>query len=174
MSEKTAETFILSEAVKHDIDRWLLKYPDDQRQSAVVEALLLTQAQNQGWLSVPAMDAVAEYLKIPPIVVYEAATFYDMTNLAPVGKHKISLCTNVSCMLRGSEEIAACIKKRLNITFNETTADGQFTLREVECMGACAGAPMCQIDDQQYHESLTPQTMLDLIDALDTTGGGHA
>lgn len=163
---KSTESFILSDASKQHIDRWLLKYPPEQKQSAVVEALFVAQAQNGYWLSEAAMNAVAEYLELPPIVVYEAATFYDLFNLKPIGKHKIAVCTNVSCMLRGSEEIVACLKKRLGIEVGETTEDGLFTLREVECMAACANAPMCQIDDKAYHENLTPQKTLALIDEI--------
>ncbi len=174
MTEKTTEKFILSDAVKKEIDHWLLKYPKDQKQSAVVAALLATQKQNDGWLSDAAMNAVAEYLDLPPIVVYEAATFYDMTNLKPIGKNKISLCMNVACMLRGSDEIGECLKKRLKIDFGETTEDGKFTLHAVECMAACAGAPMCQINDQAYHENLTAEKMLAIVDELDKEGGSNA
>lgn len=162
------EKFELSEAAKRHIDHWLKKYPPEQRQSAVVEALFVAQAQNDNWLSEAAMNAVAEYLQLPPIVVYEAASFYDMFNLKPIGKHKIALCTNISCLLRGSEDIEACIKKRLGIGLGETTPDGLFTLIEVECMAACANAPMCQVDDKAYVIDLTPEKMLAVIDELST------
>lgn len=160
------EKFILSDASKQHIDHWLKKYPKEQRQSAVVEALFVAQAQNDNWLSEAAMNAVAEYLDLAPIVVYEAASFYDMFNLKPIGKHKIALCTNISCLLRGSEEIAACLKKRLGVDLGETTADGLFTLKEVECMAACANAPMCQVDDKEYVGDLTPEKMLAVIEGL--------
>ncbi len=165
MNEVT-EKFILSDKVKEGIDHWLKKYPPDQRQSAVVAALLLVQEQNGGWLSDASMNAVAEYLGIAPIVAYEAATFYDMYNMKPIGKHKISVCTNVSCMLRGSGKIVDCLEKRLGVKLGETTKDGLFTLREVECLAACVGAPMCQIDDEVYHENLTEEKMLALVDEL--------
>ena len=168
------EKFMISESVKADIDRWLKKYPPDQKQSAIVIALLLVQKQNDGWLSRAAMDAVAEYLEVPNIVAYEAATFYDMYNLAPIGRHKIGVCTNVPCMLRGSDEIVACLKQRLSVDFGETTKDGLFTLKEVECMGACAGAPMCQINDQEYHEHLTTEKMLAIVESLANQGSTHA
>ena len=116
--------------------------------------------------SAAAMNAVADYLEVPHIVAYEAATFYDMYNLKPIGKNKISVCTNVSCMLRGSDDIIDCLKERLKINVGETTPDGLFTITEVECMAACAGAPMCQVNDKDYHENLTPQKMLALIDQL--------
>lgn len=171
MVEQATEKFILSDEVKKEIDQWLLQYPQDQKQSAVVAALLATQKQNGGWLSKAAMEAVAEYLALEPIVVYEAASFYDMTNVEPIGKNKISLCVNVACMLRGSDELGECIKKRLQIDYGQTTADGKFTLKAVECMAACVDAPMCQINDRHYHGDLTPESMLALIDKLEQGEG---
>ena len=165
MNEES-DQFILSGAVKKEIDRWLTKYPSDQKRSAVVSALLFVQKQNKGWLSSTAMNAIADYLGLPRIWVYEVATFYDMYNLSPIGRHKISICQNVSCFLRGSDEIVACVKKCLGIGFNETTVDGLFTLKGVECMAACGGAPMCQIDDREYYENLTPDKMITIIDKL--------
>jgi NADH-quinone oxidoreductase subunit E len=158
--------FELSIETKQHIDHWLTKYPADQRRSAVVASLLAGQEQNAGYLSEDVMNAVADYLKISRIEAYEVATFYDMYNLTPIGKHKISICTNISCMLRGSDDILDCVKKRLKIDVNETTPDGKFTLREVECLAACAGAPMCQIDDKKYYEHLTPEKIGKIIDGL--------
>lgn len=158
--------FELSPAAKQHIDHWLKKYPKEQKQSAVVEALFVAQAQNGGWLSEAAMNAVAAYLELAPIVVYEAASFYDMFNLKPVGKHKIAVCTNISCLLRGSDDIVACLKKRLGVDLGETTPDGRFTLKEVECMAACANAPMCQVDDKAYLVDLTPEKMHAVLDDL--------
>ena len=158
--------FELSDTTKKQIDHWLTKYPADQRRSAVVASLLAVQNQNGGHLTAEAMNAVADYLKIPHIEAYEVATFYDMYNLKPIGKHKIAICTNISCMLRGADEIVDYAKNRLKIGMNETTPDGQITLREVECMAACCGAPMCQVDDKHYHENLTPEKMGKLIDEL--------
>ena len=160
-------SFVISEEVKKEIDRWLMKYPSNQKRSAIVPALLFVQRQNGGWLSEAAMNAVTGYLELPRMWAYEVATFYDMYNLKPIGKHKIGICQNVSCFLRGSDEIVACVKKRLEIDFNETTPDGLFTLKSVECMAACGGAPMCQIDDREYHENLTSDKMLDIIDKLE-------
>ena len=159
--------FVISDSVKTEIDRWIEKYPPDQKRSAVVAAALLVQEQNEGWISEAAMKAVAEYLEIPPIVVYEVVSFYDMYNTQPIGKNKIGVCTNVACSLRGSDEIVDCLKKRLGVGMGETTDDGLFTLREMECMAACAGAPMCQVNDKQYHEKLTPEKMLGIIDQLE-------
>jgi len=167
MTETSLQSFIIAEPVTAEIDRWLEKYPPEQKRSALVTALLLVQEQNDGWLSEEAMKAVANYLELPDIAVYEVATFYDMYNLKPIGKHKIAVCTNISCLLRGSDEIVACLKKRLGVDLNETTSDGQFTLRETECLAACAGAPMCQVDDKEYHEDLTPEKMLAIIDELE-------
>ena len=157
----------LSEATKKHIDHWVKKFPEGRQRSAVVEALLVAQQQNGGWLSEPAMDAVAHHLKLERIEVYEIATFYDMFELAVVGRHKIAVCTNVSCMLRDSEDILRAIKDRLGIDPGETTTDGKFFIREVECLGACVGAPMCQINDKEYYENLTPESMIALIDKLD-------
>jgi NADH-quinone oxidoreductase subunit E len=159
-------TFELSENTKQHIDHWLTKYPADQRRSAIVASLLAAQEQNGGHLTDAAMNAVADYLKIPHVEAYEVATFYDMYNLKPIGQHKIAVCTNISCMLRGGDEILKHCKNRLKIDVNETTADGKFTLREVECMAACVGAPMCQVDDKAYHENLTPEKMDQIIDEL--------
>lgn len=160
------DVFEIAPEVQKKIDHWLTKYPPEQKRSAVVPALLYVQEQNGGWLSQPAMQAVANYLGITPIEVYEVATFYDMYELKPRGKHKIAICTNIACLLRGSDEIVAAAKNKLGIELGESTPDGRFALREVECMAACGGAPMCQIDDREYHENLTPEKITALIDEL--------
>ena len=152
---------LLSYKTKKDIDQWLTKYPSNQRQSAVLYALKIVQAENKGWLTESLMDAVAAYLGMPKIAVYEVATFYNLFELKPVGKHKISVCTNISCMLCDSEGIVQHLKKRLGINMGETTADGQFTLKEVECLAACGSAPAVQIG-RVYHEKVTPEK----IDAI--------
>lgn len=160
-------TFIISETVLAEIDKWVQKYPPERKRSAVVPALLLVQEQNRGWLSVPVMDAVANYLDLAPIEVYEVATFYDMYELKPIGIHKINICTNLTCMLRGAEDLIATASKRLGIGLGETTENGLFTLRESECLAACQGAPMCQVDDKVYYENLTPALFEALIDKLE-------
>lgn len=147
---------LLSPETRATIDRWLEKYPADRKRSAVLTALHAAQAQNQGWLSKPLLDAVAAYLGLPAIQVYEVATFYDMYELKPCGKHKIRVCTNISCLLRGADEIAEHLKKRLQVDFEGSTADQQFMLKNAECLAACAGAPMMQIDNR-YYENLTPE-----------------
>lgn len=164
MSAKTEEV-ILSPLVREEIDRWIAKYPPERRQSAVMAALRIVQEDNQGWLSQGHLEAVAAYLEIPLIAVQEVATFYSMFELSPVGKHKICVCTNISCMLRGSDEVVAHLTKRLGIKPGETTADGRFTLKAVECLGACIGAPMMQIG-HRYHEKLTPERIDHILDSL--------
>ena len=170
---REAINFEISSKNKEGIDYWLTKYPADKRRSAVVAALLMVQEQNGGWLSPASMEAVAAYLKIANIEVYEVATFYDMFELKPIGKHKISICTNISCMLAGSENIVNCVQEKLGVKMGETTEDGKFTLRESECLAACGNAPMCQVDDKVYHENLTVEKMTALLDALAKEGRSH-
>lgn len=152
--------------IRQRLDSWLAKYPAWQSQSAVIPALHILQAENDGWLSEPIMDALAVYLDMPAISVYEVATFYTMFDLKPVGKHKLNVCTNISCLLNGSEEIVAHLEQRLNIGLGETTQDGKYTLRQVECLGACCGAPMMQIG-RDYHENLTTEKLDNILDGLD-------
>jgi len=157
---------LLSSETCAAIDRWLAKYPAEQRKSAIMGALSVVQEANGGWLTTELMDAVADYLQVPPIAVYEVATFYSMYELKPVGKYKLCICTNVSCMLCGSEEIVAHLEQKLGIKLGETTADNKFTLKEVECLGACGGAPMIQLG-REYHENLTPAKIDELLAKLD-------
>lgn len=157
---------LLSKETRAKIDHWLTKYPADQKQSAVIPALTIVQEENNGSLTTELMDAVAHYLGMPKIAVYEVASFYSMFELKPVGKHKICVCTNVSCMLSGSHKIVDHLKKRLNIKFGEITADGKFSLKEVECLAACGGAPMMQIG-REYYENLTPEKIDMILDSLD-------
>lgn len=160
---------LLSTNVRAQIDQWLRRYPPEQKRSAVMEALRFVQEENHGSLTTELMDAVADYLALPPIAVYEVASFYTMYNLKPVGENIINVCTNISCMLRGSEKVMEHLKKRLNVDINETTRDGKFTLREAECLAACANAPMFQIG-KKYYEDLTPEK-IDII--LDELRGSH-
>lgn len=156
---------LLSPAIREHMDRWLLRYPPDQRRSGVFEALRVVQEANGGSLTTPLMDAVADYLGIPPIAVYEVATFYSMYNLEAVGRHVIDVCTNISCMLNGSGELVRHLEQRLGVAVNGTTADGRFTLKTVECLGACVGAPACQIG-KKYYECLTPKKMDEIVEKL--------
>jgi len=164
----TAESKIhlLSAESQAEIDRWVAKYPAEWKQSAVMSALRIAQDQNGGWLSTELMDAVAEYLEMDPIAVYEVASFYSMYELEPVGRHKICVCTNISCQLRGAEEVVEHLRKRLGIDLGESTTDGRFTLKEVECLGACGGAPMFQIG-REYYENLTPAKIDEILEKLD-------
>lgn len=159
MSEFSARLIhqFVSTAGMLDIDHWIAKYPADQRQSAVMSALLIVQEEN-GFLTSEAMDAVADYLAMPAIAVYEVATFYGMYERKPIGRHLINVCTNISCQLRESAVIVAQLEKKLGIKLGETTKDGCFTLRAVECLGACVNAPMMQVD-KDYHENLTPDNL---------------
>ena len=157
---------IIQGSVKERIDRWVARYPDDQQQSAVMAALRIVQETNGGHLTTELMDQIAEYLDMPPIAVYEVATFYGNYEHEPVGKHKICLCNSISCMLRGNEDILAHMEKKLNIKTGETSADGRFTIKKVECLGACGGAPMMQIG-KTYYENLTETSVDEILDGLE-------
>ncbi len=157
---------LLSAHAREQIDRWLTRYPTEQKRSGVMQALMIVQEEHGGWLTESLMDAVADYLSLPKIAVYEVASFYTMYNLKPVGRHVVNVCTNISCMLSGSSKIVDHLKKRLEIKVNETTADGKFTLREVECLAACAAAPMFQIG-KKYYEHLTPEKVDAILDELE-------
>jgi NADH-quinone oxidoreductase subunit E len=160
------ETPGLSSEVLAEIDTWVAKYPAEQKQSAVMAALRIVQDANGGWLTTELMDAIADYLDMPKIAVYEVASFYSMYELKPVGKNKICVCTNISCMLCGSDKVVDHLHDRLGIGLGETTSDGKFTLKEVECLGACGGAPMLQIG-HNYYENLTPEKIDEILDGLD-------
>jgi NADH-quinone oxidoreductase subunit E len=152
----------LPEDIRKHIDQWLLRYPSDQRRSGVFEALRVVQERNGGSLTTDLMNLVADYLRIPHIAVYEVATFYSLYFLQPVGKQVLDVCTNISCALNGADEILAHCKKRLGVEVGETTTDGRFTLREVECLGACVSAPVCQIG-KKYYENLTVEKMDEIL-----------
>lgn len=141
------------------------KYPDGRQASAVMPLLMLAQRQRGGWLSQRALDYVAEFLDMPPIRVYEVATFYTMYKLQPIGRHHVEVCTNISCWLRGADQIVDACRDKLGIGVGETTADGAFTLSEAECLGACVNAPMAQIG-LDYYEDLTPESMAAILDDL--------
>jgi NADH-quinone oxidoreductase subunit E len=154
----------LSEHARHEIDAWVAKFPPDRKRSAVIAALRAVQHDNGGYLTRESMDAVAAYLELPPVQVYEVASFYSMFETKPVGRHSISVCTNISCMLCGGDEILAHVEKRLGIKVGESTVDGRFYLkREEECLAACNNAPMMMID-HVYYENLTPETVDEVLD----------
>lgn len=160
------KTQLFNSELRQQIDEWLAKYPADQKQSAVIPSLHILQDANEGWLSEDVMKALAEYLDMPAISVFEVATFYSMFELKPVGKNKINVCTNISCQLNGSESMVAHFKKRLGIGLGETTEDRKITLKEVECLGACCGAPMVQVN-RDYHEHLTTAKVDQILDEIE-------
>ncbi len=161
-----AKQTLFNPEVRAEIDKWMAKYPGEWKQSAVMAALRLVQDDNGGYLTEELMDQVAAYLDMPPIAVYEVATFYSMYELKPVGRHKVCVCTNVSCMINGSDRIVEHMQKRLGIRLGETSEDGRITLKEVECLGACGGAPMFQIG-KKYYENLTPELIDSILDGLE-------
>lgn len=161
---------ILSLKVRQAIDEWIQRYPPEQKRSGVLEALRYAQEDNQGYLTLELMDAVADYLEMSHIAVYEVASFYNMYHLSPVGRHVIHVCTNISCLLRGAEETLEHLKKRLKIGLNETTPDGKFTLKEVECLAACVSAPAAYVG-KKYYENLTIEKADAMIDELEKHHG---
>ncbi|KTD11539.1 NADH dehydrogenase I chain E [Legionella gratiana] len=155
-SAKILRQLVSAERIK-EIDHWIAKYPTDQKQSAVMSALRIVQEEH-GYLSTELMDAIANYLDMPSIAIYEVASFYTMYEHKQVGRHLINVCTNISCMLCDSAAVVEHLEKKLCIKLGETTDDGRFTLRAVECLGACVNAPMMQVD-KDYHENLTPESI---------------
>jgi NADH-quinone oxidoreductase subunit E len=156
----------LSLHVREEIDRWVAKFPPDRKRSAVISALHAAQHENHGFLTADLMDAVADYLGLPPIQVYEVATFYSMFETKPVGRHHVSVCTNISCMLRGSQEVVDHVERKLGVKTGESTPDGRIYLkREEECLAACTGAPMMMVD-HVFHEHLTPESIDKILDEL--------
>ena len=147
------------------IDREIAKYPSDQKQSAVMSALIIAQDE-KGWLSTETMDEVAGYLGMPPVAVYEVATFYSMYNLHKTGKYKLTLCTCLPCGLQGALDAADHLRGKLGIDFNETTPDGRFTLKEGECMGACAMAPVLLVNNKKMHDYMSKEKLDKLIEEL--------
>jgi NADH-quinone oxidoreductase subunit E len=160
----TASAPVSSEALAN-IDKAVAKYPPDRKRSAVMAALTIVQDES-GFLSTDTIEFVAGYLEMPPIAVWEVATFYGMYNLEKTGRYKITICTNLPCALRGAEEAAEHLKKKLEIGFNQTSSDGRFTLKEGECMGACGDAPVCLVNDKKMMSFMTPEKLDDLIEGL--------
>lgn len=158
---------VLSEHTRQEIDRWVAKFPPERRRSAVIAALREAQHQNHGYLTTELMDAIAAYLGLPPIQVYEVASFYSMFETKPVGRVHVSVCTNISCMLCGSDGIVEAVEKHLGIKVGESTPDGKFYLkREEECLAACNNAPMMMVD-HVYHEHLTPEKAIEILDSVE-------
>jgi len=156
----------LTADTRREIDRWLAKFPPDRGRSAVLAALRAAQHQNHGWLTTGLMDSVAAYLGLPPIQVYEVASFYSMFETKPAGRVHVSVCTNISCMLCGAERIVEAVEKHLGIKTGQSTPDGKFYLkREEECLAACNNAPMMMVD-HMYHENLTPESAIKVLDSV--------
>lgn len=156
---------MLSPQAVEKIDYELTKYPADQRQAAVMSALRIVQTE-RGWLSKDSITEIAQYLGMPEIAAMEVASFYNMYDLSPVGKYKITICTNISCMLRDSDEIVHHLKTKLGVGFNEVTPDGKFCLKEGECMGCCGGAPLMHVNNTEMHEFLTVEKVDAIIEEL--------
>ncbi len=167
MSAVSDANQVLSEDVRREIDHWLAKFPPEGKRSAVIPALHVLQDSNGGYLTNALMDALAEYLDLPPVQIYEVATFYTMFDTKPVGRHKVNICTNISCMLMGSDEIVGHCEKKLGIRLGETTPDNRITLKvEEECLAACTGGPMMVVDGH-YHTHLTPEKVDKILDELE-------
>jgi NADH-quinone oxidoreductase subunit E len=160
----TVNKMLSAESI-NKIERELEKYPVDQRQSAVMSALAIAQDE-KGWLATETMDFIADYIGMPPIAVYEVATFYNMYNLQPLGKYKITVYTNLPCALSGANDAAAHIKQKLSIGFNDTTADGRFTLKEGECMGACGDAPVLLVNNKRMCSFMSNENIDQLLEEL--------
>ena len=158
---------MLSEHVREEIEHWKARFPEGKQRSAVISALHAVQHENGGYLTAELMNAVADYLELPTIQVYEVATFYSMFQTKPVGRHNVAICTNVSCMLRGADDIVDHVEKKLGVKLGESTEDGRIYLkREEECLAACCGAPMMMVN-HKYHENLTTEQVDDILDGLD-------
>ena len=161
-SQEQDKAQLIGDEARTEIDRWLKKFPNERKQAALLQALHIVQKQNGGWLNEELIRAVAKYLHVPAIAALEVATFYTMYDLKPTGRHKIYICTNISCMLNGSKNIVEHLQSRLGIKVGETTTDGRFTLKEAECLAACGGAPACMIG-KKYYEDLTPEKLDTII-----------
>ncbi len=162
-----SDSDLLSVHVRDEIDRWKVRFPEERQRSAVIGALHAVQHENGGYLTDEQLNAVADYLHLPTIQVYEIATFYSMFQTKPVGRHNVAICTNISCMLRGADDIVEHVEARLGIKLGESTADGRVYLKqEEECLAACCGAPMMMVD-HKYHENLSKEKVDEILDALD-------
>ncbi len=165
--ETNPTTSILSSHTRAEIDHWVSRFPSDQKRSALLSALNAAQHQNRGYLTTELMDAVAEYLGLAAIHVYEVASFYSMYETKPVARNNVAICTNISCMLMGSEKIVEYIENKLGIKIGDSTSDGRIYLKcEEECLAACAGGPMMQVN-HVYYENLTPEMVDEILDGLE-------
>ena len=159
-------SYELSDEIRKEIDHWRARFPKGRQRSAVLSALHAVQHENHGYLTAEQMNAVAEYLELPTIQVYEAATFYSMFQTQKVGRHEVSICTNISCMLRGADDIVAHVENKLGIKVGESTRDGRIFLKpEEECVAACCGAPVMMVD-HKYYENLTTEQVDEILGGL--------
>ncbi len=164
--EEQSKIALLSDHTREEIDHWMGKFPGDQKRSAVLAALNAAQHQNKGFLTTDLMDAVAEYLGLAAIHVYEVASFYSMYETKPVARNNVAICTNICCMLMGADNIVEHVEQKLGIKIGESTADGRIFLKcEEECLAACSGGPMMQVN-HVYHENLTPEKVDEILDGL--------
>ena len=163
----TGKKDLLSAETRGKIDHWMGKFPPEKKRSALIQALIAAQDQNGGWLDKDSIEAVADYMDLPPVWAYEVASFYSMLDTKPVGKHKVNICTNISCWLNGAEDIVKHVEDKLGIGLGETTEDNRITLIvEEECLAACCGAPMMVVDGH-YHENLDTDKIDKILDGLD-------
>ena len=162
-----SDSDLLSNHARAEIDQWKSRFPEERQRSAVIGALHVVQHENEGFLTAELMNAVADYLDLPTIQVYEVATFYSMFQTQPVGRHNVAICTNISCMLRGADNIVEHVEGKLGVKLGQSTPDGRIYLkREEECLAACCGAPMMMVD-HVYHENLTNDEVDKILDGLD-------
>lgn len=169
MSAVPKTTLLLSSDAYRKIDREIAKFPADQRRSAVIAALAVAQDE-LGWVSQEVIEEVASYLNMPPIAVYEVATFYSMYNVKPMGRYKITLCTNLPCALSGATRAAEHLKRRLGVEFGETTADGMYTLKEGECFGACGDAPVLLVNNKRMESFMTNEKLDAMLSGFELAG----
>ena len=158
---------MLTEQTQQTIDHWVSKFPQDKKRSALIQALIAAQEQNGGWITRELTEAVAHYLDLPTVWAHEVVSFYSMFFTEPVGRHKVNICTNISCWLNGAEGMLAHTEEKLGVKLGETTGDGRITLvREEECLAGCCGAPMAVVDGH-YHEKLDIQKLDAILDGLE-------
>ena len=167
MNDTNTGAAMLTEETRNTIDHWVAKFPEDKKRSALIQSLIAAQEQNGGWITAELTEAVAEYLDLPPVWAHEVVSFYSMFFTEPVGRHKVNICTNISCWLRGGDELVAHAEKKLGVTLGGTTDDGRITLvREEECLAGCCGAPMAVVDGH-YREHLDIEKLDALLDGLE-------
>ncbi len=167
MDQNNNGSAMLTEETLKTINHWLAKFPQDKKRSALIQSLMAAQVQNGGWISPELTEAVAEYLDLPPVWAHEVVSFYSMLDDQPVGRHRVNICTNISCWLRGAEDLLAHAEKKLGVTLGETTQDQRISLiREEECLAGCCGAPMMVVDGH-YFENLDIEKMDAILDGLE-------